>query len=85
MKQDEILEAEKTADARKQNRKKGFEKAKERDAGHGVIRDYNGKAREIHMLWGTGGKFKLDIDLYGGQSVELVLDAEQFRKLLRWV
>lgn len=81
---EEILEAEKSKDDRQRSRVKGFDKMKERDAGFGRLRDYQGKAQEIYLLWGYEGKFKLDIRLYGGETVELVLDAEEFRRYLRW-
>ncbi len=58
---------------------------KTRDSGHGLLKEYSGKASEVWLLWGYDGKFKLDARLYGGQSVELVFDSEEFRKHLRWV
>lgn len=81
---DEILTAEKAADDRKASRAKGFELMKTRDSGHGFLKDYGGEAREVWMLWGYDGKFKLDVRLYGGKSVELIFDTEEFRKSLRW-
>lgn len=82
---DEILAAEEAAENRRRSRAKGFDLMKTRDSGHGLIRDYGGKVQEIWMLWGYDGKFKLDIRLYGGKNLELVLDGEEVRKWLRWV
>jgi hypothetical protein len=82
---EEILKAEKVADDHKRGRAKGFEKMRERDANHGVLHEYIGKAREVHMLWGEPGMFALDVRLYGDKSVVLVFDADEFRRLLRWV
>lgn len=82
---DEILAAEEAAENRRNSRAKGFDLMKVRDTGHGLIRDYGGRAQEIWMLWGYDGKFKLSIRLYGGEDLELVLDGEEVRKWLRWV
>jgi len=57
----------------------------ERDLGYGRLIDFNNR-RSVQMYWNVNdamtedGVFILRID-----GVEVYLDAEQFRKYLRWV
>lgn len=82
----EIQAAEKAVEERKQSRKSGFDKMKERDLGHARLHDYN-RSEEVWMHWGFDDTlFRLEIK--GGKNhpaLELVFDAEEFRRSLRWV
>lgn len=74
---------------RKELRKTGFAKMKERDAGVGRLYDYHGH-KEVWVDWRLNEKyqddqmFKLVIGS-GKDKVTLVLDAEQLRRHLRWI
>lgn len=88
---DEVLAAEKAKDDRVQSRKQGFKKMEERDAGIAILREYYHGGR-VRMRWDIDNNpnhanhFMLEIP--GGRderTVAIVLDAEEFRKSLRWV
>lgn len=86
---EEIIKAEKAKDDRQRSRAKGFSKMRERDAGWGKLRDY-ARGSGVIMLWGfdhhadNSGVFKLVID-DGTREIEVVLNAEEIRRYLRWV
>lgn len=81
---EEIEAAEKAADDRVRTRATGFQLMKERDSGFGHLLDHNHAVRDVWMLWGEGGKFMLEISPYSGKKLNIILDTEEFRKLLRW-
>lgn len=84
---DEILEAEQKADKRRQDRSKGFSLMKDRDRGYARLRPYYSSASEVIMHWGVDDSnlFKLEILPYNGKTIELILDAEEVRKQIRWI
>lgn len=84
---DEILEAERTADKRRQDRNNGFSLMKERDRGFAKLRPYYSSASEVIMHWGVDDSnlFKLEIRPYKGKTIEVILDAEEVRKQIRWI
>ena len=68
---------------RRISRAKGFAKMNERDRGWGRLNELGGN--DVIMVWGvrddlaTANLFKLIVD-----KKELILDAEEIRKYLRW-
>lgn len=83
---EEILEAEKFKDDRKQSRKKGFKLAKERDRNWAQLQPRLGSARMVVMRWGQDDDlFQLIIKNSGQPDCTIVLGADEFRKWLRWV
>lgn len=86
---EEVLAAEKAVDDRKQSRNRGFSMMKVRDRGAADLKDYAGHS-QVRIEWAYNrhvdamGLFKLVIDR-GGNRNEIILDAEEFRKWLRWV
>ena len=81
------LEEQELAQAKhKEARKGGFTLMEIRDRGWGHLAPLYGSAQEVVMLWATGrdNDFKLIIKPYKGKTIEVVLDAEQVRKYLRW-
>ncbi len=81
LEEDEVLKAEKAKDDRKQSRSLGFSKMRERDQKHARIRDLK-QGKEVWLHWGFNNKdFMLEIK--GGHTI--VVDAEEFRRWLRWV
>lgn len=78
---DEIEAAEKAKDERTQSRRRGFDKMKERDQNYAFIRDYN-TSSPILVRWGEyPGKFIIGAK---NRQKDLVFDAEELRKWLRW-
>ena len=70
-------------DRRRTKRNGAFQVMKIRDRGWVVLRDIKGS--EVIMIWGTpeldaANCFKLRV-----HGKEVVLDAEEFRRFLRWV
>lgn len=84
---DEILATEMAVDKRRQDRGKGFSLMKERDRGHAKLRPYYSSASEVIMHWGVDDTnlFKLEIRPYKGKTIEVILDAEDVRKHIRWI
>jgi hypothetical protein len=93
---DEIMRAEQEADNRKQGRSRGFKLMKERDAGLGGLHEKSGHIRKTEMYWwddpdAESVVFKLRVYPYkipginDGKAFDLIFDAEEFRRFLRWV
>lgn len=84
----DVIKAEEAAENRKQSRARGFTLMKERDSGLGVIHEKSGKVKNIDFYWNLDPEdhtFKLSVHPYGKETMDLYLDAEEFRKCLRWV
>jgi len=85
----EIAELENAEYQRREIRKTGFQKMKERDLGYGRLRDYNGH-KAVWMDWRMTAEYESD-QLFkmvigsGDEKITIVLDAEEVRKHLRWV
>lgn len=89
---EEVEKAEQAVADRVESRKRGFAKMHERDAGGARIRNYIGG--EIIMYWPTvrepedGEAMRVVPDnmfLLVVDGKEVLIDAEEFRKHLRWV
>lgn len=93
---EEIEATEVAAEARKQNRNQGFSMMSVRDQGYTKIRDLNG--RGVALLWPTArealegeafrripeGAFVMEFRGESGKMENLVFDAEELKKWLRW-
>lgn len=80
----------------KENRKMGFNKMHERDAGAHQLRDYTGRSVVIH--WHVDvkpqefaayidvpeDKFLLEFKNKHGETERMVFDTDEFRQSLRW-
>lgn len=90
---EEILAAEQAVENRKDSRRVGFDKMKERDNGYAILRDYNG--RKVIMEWHIPKERREPNLAYSGVdegyftlkagSLIYAFDSEEFRKALRWV
>jgi len=77
----EILEAD-----RRTKRTKGFALMSVRDQGYARLRDYN-QGESVTMDWNIPGENKFLLHLESNSKhdeINLVFDAEEFRKWLRW-
>jgi len=82
----EILAAEQAADDRRLHRNSGYSLMKDRDRGYARLQTYYNSPRDVVMKWGVDDSQLFELQVRAnGKTINIVLDAEEFRKHLRWV
>jgi len=59
---------------------------KDRDRGYARLQTYYNSPRDVVMKWGVDDSQLFELQVRAnGKTINIVLDAEEFRKHLRWV